>query len=135
MLSLGQPKGENASDFDINVKDSLDLPTDTVSSISWAPSGNNPTFATSDWASYIRIYDLDTDASNLTQKACFDAQSPCLSVKWDEDERIVFAGCTEGSLRSFDIASGHCSLIGKHEGSVKNIHWISELRDALDCFF
>ena len=135
MLSLNQPKIQNASDLDVNVKDELDLPTNTVSSISWAPSGNNPTFAASDWASYIRIYNLDPDSSALTQQACFEAQSPCLSVKWHEDETTVFAGCADGSVKSYDFPSGSCSEIGRHEGPVKSVHWLSSSNALLTLSF
>jgi len=135
MLGLGQTKAQNASDIDINVRDELDLPTDTISSISWAPSGNNPTFATSDWASCIRIYNLDPNFSSLTQQACFDAQSPCLCVKWHEDEKTVFAGCTDGSVKSYDIPSGNRSEIGRHEGPVKSVHWISAANALLTLSF
>jgi len=135
MFSAGQLRAKNASDLDINIKDPQDCPTDTVSSISWTPSGNNPTFATSDWASYIRIYNLDPDSLALAQQACFDAESPCLSVKWHEDETTVFAGCTDGSVKSYDIATGNCSVIGNHEGPVKSVHWIPASNTLLTLSF
>jgi len=133
MHSLAQMK--SASYLDFNVANPEESPTDTVSSISWTPNGNTLIFATSDWASFIRIYNIDPDASTLTQQACFDAQSPCLCVKWHEDEKTVFAGCTDGSVKSYDVVSGNCSVIGKHEGPVKSAHWLSSSKTLLTLSF
>jgi len=128
MFSQTQTQPPNASDRDINVKDVEDLPTDTVSNICWATKGVVPTFATSDWASFIRIYQLDPDTKELTQNARFDNDSPCLSVRWNEDETKLFTGCADGVVNSFDLPSGgKCEEIGKHNGPVKSVHWLSEV--------
>jgi len=123
---LAQPQPQNIPHNDLSITDPQETPTDSVSCISWTPSGKNPTFATSAWDSFIRIYNVDSEASSLEQKSCFEADSPCLSVNWHEDETTLFAGCTDGSARSFDVETGQSEVIGHHEGPVRSVYWLSQ---------
>jgi len=133
---LSQLQAQDASTLDFNVADPSDQPKDTVSSIAWSPSGNNSTFVTSDWDSQIRIYEVKEDPGTLVQEAQFDAESPCLSVKWNDDETRVFAGCADGTVKLFDILNGgKCLEIGKHEGPVKSVHWIPSEKCLLTISF
>src|SRR4051812_27495973 len=107
MLSQHQAQAKNASDKDINVTKPEEIPRDSVSCISWAPENAGPVFLTSDWDSWIRLYQVDLETSTLVQKSCFDAESPCLSMDWHKGETgQFFAGCTDGSVRSFHAESG-----------------------------
>jgi len=63
---------------------------------------------------------------SLEQKSCFDAESPGLTVNWHQDEKTVFTGCADGSIKSFDLETETSETIGNHDGSVKDVHWLSE---------
>jgi len=130
-----QSQVQDASHKDINVATQEELPTDTVSCISWSPHGNIPQFATSDWDSRIRIYDLDVESQILKQKEYFDTESPCLTVNWHQDMPRLFAGCTDGSIKLFDVETGSSSVVGYHEGPVKSAYWISETNALLTLSF
>jgi len=124
MLSQG------ASDKDISLKNPQEQPTDTVSFISWSPNPLNPMFATSSWDSQVRIYNLNPNSSTLAQKACFDAESPCLSVKWSLDEKKLFTGCIDGSIKVLDAETRDSNVIGFHEEPVKSVYCL-EKQNAL----
>jgi len=128
-------KVENASEKDISIADPEQYPKDTVSCISWAPSGKASTFATSSWDSRIRIYDVNLNSMSLEQKGCFDAESPSLTVNWHEDEKTVFTGCADGSIKSFDLETGNPDTIGYHDGPVKDVYWLAESNALLTVSF
>jgi len=132
---LSNSQSQNASDKDFNVTKPEETPRDTVSCISWTPSGRNPTFVTSDWDSFIRIYDVDPDTSTLKQKDCFAPETPCLSLNWHQDEKTVFAGGIDGSVKSLDVESGSFDEIGNHDEPVKSVYWVSETNALLTLLF
>jgi len=128
---LSKVQAQNASDKDINITEAEGLPRDSVSCISWSPNEQNPTFATSDWDSWIRIYNVDPEASTLVQKSCLESEHPCLSMNWHDDEKTLFTGGTDGSVKSYHIESGVADVIGYHEGLVKGVHWMPEVNALL----
>jgi len=57
-------------------------------------------------------------------------RKPLLRLNWHYDEKSIFVGCTDGSVKSFDVESGVSEIIGHHEGPVKGVHWL-EAQNAL----
>jgi len=126
---------DNASENDIKIANPEQAPTDTVSCISWAPSGKISTFAASSWDSHVRIYNVNLESMALEQKSCFDTERPSLTVSWHEDEKTVFTGCADGSIKSFDVETRSSDTIGNHDGPVKDVHWLAEPNALLTVSF
>jgi len=61
----------------------------------------------------------------MSQRACFNAESPCLSVNWSEDNKKVFVGCVSGVIKEFHVESGIESVVGEHSKPVKDVYWLS----------
>jgi len=71
----------------------------------------------------------------LTQQQCLNATSPCLAVAWGHDEAQVLTGCTDGSIKSFDLATEKASVVGYHDGPVKDLYWLAEANFLLSLSF
>jgi len=111
---------------DIQLSETEDQPTDTVSKISWGPSSSRaPIFATSNWDSYIRIYQVNVQDKTMAQKASFSSGSPSFCVNWHPEMTRVFAGCAPNLVKEFDVETGKGIEIGKHKAQVKDVYWIS----------
>jgi len=125
---IGALKNDDASMSDINIVKQEHFPSDTISSITWAPSTSVRMFSASSWDSKIRIYDTviqSMQEKGLVQKACFDVEDPCLSTNWSEDLSKLFAGCVNNTVKAFDLNTGQSANVGQHDGGVKSVYWIS----------
>ena len=129
---------KDASQNDINVGNQNDLPTDTVSSISWIPSNNARLFATASWDSKVRIYDPQADnySAKLVLKGGFEVDDPILSLDWCiDDTGKIFGGSINGTVKALDVQSGKSVNVGQHENSVKDVYWIPKANLALSLSF
>jgi len=111
---------------DIQLSETEEQPTDTISKISWGPSSSrNPIFATSNWDSYIRIYQVNVQDKTMAQTASFSSGSPSFCVNWHPEMTRVFAGCAPNLVKEFDVETGKGIEIGRHRAQVKDVYWIS----------
>jgi len=67
----------------------------------------------------------------LVQKGCLDSERPCLALNWHDDGKTLFAGSTDGSVKSYDVECGISGVIGYHEGLVKGVHWMPQANALL----
>ena len=111
---------------DIQLKDPLQTPNDSVSCISWAPKSEVSRFACSAWDSSIRTYEVVSTgtADFIEQKSKVDVEDPCVSVAWSNDMCKLYAGCINNSIKSIDIATGLSTEVGKHDAGVKDVYWV-----------
>jgi len=119
------PKSIPTYSPDITLSKTDDQPTDTISKISWGPSSSRfPTFVTSNWDSYIRIYQVNVQDRTMAQKTSFSAGSASLCVSWHPEMTRVFAGCAPNLVKEFDVETGKGTEIGKHRAQVKDVFWL-----------
>jgi len=110
---------------EITLSETEDQPTDTISKISWGPGSSRfPTFATSNWDSRIRIYQVNVQGKTMSQKTSFSAGSASFCVNWHPEMTRVFAGCAPNMVKEFDIETGKGTEIGKHRSQVKDVYWV-----------
>lgn len=127
-------KSQDASMNDINVSNQQELPTDTVSCISWLPTNNSRVFSTCSWDSKVRLYEVQVSGqqAKLALKGGFEVEDPCLSVAWcDDDNSKIFGGCVNGKVKVFDVTSGKHVDAGVHDGSIKSVYWVPKANVVL----
>jgi len=117
--------GQTALKPDLQPASPTEEPTDTISSIVWSNQEFViPSFATSCWDSFVRIYQVDIENQKMSQTKRFQTSSPSLCVNWHLDKTKVFAGCASGAIEGFDVESGTKISVGEHSGPVKSVYWL-----------
>lgn len=133
-------KDESLNDF--NVSPNTPPFEDSISSISWAtsnPSGGRQTmFAVGTWDSGVRVFNVEQNEQGLVhvaQKFMMKLTAPVMSVAWNAQSNIVFAGCADGVVRAVDLASSKSMDVGKHTGPVKDIFFATNQNTIISTSF
>lgn len=97
---------------------------DAITRIRFAPESNN--LLISSWDSSIRLVDVDSSKLRLeveTEAAVLDC---CF-----QNESVAFSAASDGSIFRYDLESGSCDIIGKHEDSATCIEYSPETRKVI----
>ncbi|KAG6853599.1 hypothetical protein C0991_002922 [Blastosporella zonata] len=107
----------NTASLDIEV---ADPPTDSISSIAFAPQADF--LAVGSWDSSVRVYEIG-GAGQSQGKAILQHGAPVLSVCWNRDGK-VFSGGADGAGRMLDLAAGQTIQVAQHDAPIKVVKWV-----------
>ncbi|KDQ59375.1 hypothetical protein JAAARDRAFT_34097 [Jaapia argillacea MUCL 33604] len=98
-----------------------DPPTDSVSSLAFAPAADF--LAAGSWDNHVRIYEVNS--TGRTQgKAMYSHEGPVLSVCWNKEGTKLISGGVDNAARMFDLTTGQSQQVAAHDSAVKVVKWI-----------
>ncbi|KAG5642716.1 hypothetical protein DXG03_002292 [Asterophora parasitica] len=105
------------ADKDVEV---ADLPTDSISSIDFAPQADF--LAVGSWDNSVRVYEIG-EGGQSQGKAIHQHAGPVLSVCWSRDGK-VFSGSVDNTAAMLDVSTGQAMQVAQHDAPVKAVKWV-----------
>jgi mRNA export factor len=98
-------------------------PTDGITSISFS---RNNLLAVGSWDSSVYIWQVHKSINNIqvTPKAMQKYDAPVLDIAFKPEGDLLFAGCTDNTLRMYNTASNQSVILGRHDQPIKCVHWL-----------
>eukprot|EP00884_Botryococcus_braunii_P002091 jgi/Botrbrau1/11883/Bobra.126_2s0017.1 len=94
-------------------------PSDGVTCVRFAPRG--VTLLASSWDGTVTLF----DASNGAMSSSYAAGSPLLDATFQDESAVLTAGL-DGHVKRFDFVGRAEGVIGRHEGPVRCVEWLSQ---------
>ena len=91
-----------------------DLPTDSISSVSFTSSSKNLLLSTS-WDTSVRIYDVENNV--LLKK--YNHKGAVLDGCWNSEDTHCFTAGLDSTINMFELETGKITEIGKHTKPIR----------------
>lgn len=106
-----------------------DLPGDSVTKLCFSPS--SALFAVSSWDCGIHLYGIPDDYKQASRRTVFGSHTkPVFALDWSDDGALV-SGSADCTVVRTDVASGACSLVGRHAAPVKEVRVLDSSRNIV----
>ena len=110
---------------DIRVLNNSQEPKDTVQDIIW--SSNNGMFAVGGWDGYLRIYTINSvGIGSLEMGFSMFLGDPVISLAWDEENNVVFAGMASGVVKAVELKTGNIANVLTLSAPICKVFWIRD---------
>lgn len=100
-------------------------PTDTISCISWSPTGNF--FAASSWNKEVTCYEVNTQQGQTALRGKQSHNAPILSCVWSADGQRVFTGGCDSVAKMWNLATNQSQVVAQHAAPIREVVWSSTL--------
>ncbi|GFZ49643.1 hypothetical protein JCM24511_07044 [Saitozyma sp. JCM 24511] len=107
---------------------SLQPPTDGISSMAWSPDSNR--LIVGSWDGNMYLYHMATPPQ---PPARLSHPAAVLAVTFGSNPTIAFSGGLDKRVREWDLASGQCKVLGKHDDAISSIVWCAEYNVLITC--
>jgi len=99
---------------------------DTVSSMKWGP--NSTYLAASTWDGKIRVWDVKEtypgSGTVASQPVLMqDFTDPVLNISWNREGNVIFAGCSDNTVKAWDLQGNRVMPVGQHTQPVAQVHF------------
>lgn len=100
---------------------------DTVSCMKWGPNSNY--LAASSWDGKVRVWEIKENFGNIAGQmmTSIDMGEPVLNISWNREGTMIFAGCSDNTVKAWDLQQGRTMTIGQHTQPVAQVHWCEML--------
>ncbi|KAA0149819.1 hypothetical protein FNF29_05645 [Cafeteria roenbergensis] len=110
---------------------------DTISSISWAPSGRF--LCTAGWDAKVRVFQLNAmppaaNAGATYKGAQNSIGAPVLDAKWLAEDQLVFCGLNR-QVQIWNVTANSLTAVGIHDAGVRNVVPIPEMGAVVSAGF